>query len=169
MFKLFHPLIHIEVGHLVNLFFSIAAIVGIKKICEEFFNKEVGIIVFLILFFFPAFFGHMGFNSKDTIIAFCHVWIFYLAIMYLKSNKSSQIYCISLLAAIGTGINLFFLGSLLPLVAFFILKNLFIKNLILERSNQKNFLLIFKRFFDFLLYFSIILDRYPSEYFYFTI
>ena len=46
---------HIEVGHLVNLFFSIAAIVGIKKISEEFFNKEVGIIVFLILFFFPAF------------------------------------------------------------------------------------------------------------------
>ena len=55
---------HIEVGHLVNLFFSIAAIVGIKKISEEFFNKEVGIIVFLILFFFPAFFGHMGLTVR---------------------------------------------------------------------------------------------------------
>ena len=79
---------HLEVGHLVNLFFSITAIIGLKKICEEFFNKDVGIIVFLILFFYPAFFGHMGFNSKDTIIAFCHVWIFYLAIRYLKKLKS---------------------------------------------------------------------------------
>ena len=41
----------IEAGHLVNLFFSFATIIGIKKICEDFFNKEVGLIVFLILFF----------------------------------------------------------------------------------------------------------------------
>ena len=70
----------IEAGHLVNLFFSMTAIVGTKKISEELFNKEVGNYVFLVLFFFPAFFGHMGFNSKDTIIAFCHVWIFFYVI-----------------------------------------------------------------------------------------
>ena len=72
----------IEANHLVNLFFSLATIIGIKKICELFFNKEVGKLVFLVLFFFPAFFGHMGFNSKDTIIAFCNIWIFYSAIKY---------------------------------------------------------------------------------------
>ena len=110
---------HIEAGHLVNLFFSVTAIIGLKKICEEFFDKDVGIIVFLVLFFFPAFFGHMGFNSKDTIIAFCHVWIFYLAIRYLKTHKTPYIYYVFLLAAVGTGINLFFLGSLLPLIIFF--------------------------------------------------
>ena len=155
---------HIEAGHLVNLFFSIAAIVGIKKVCEEFFNKEVGIIVFLILFFFPAFFGHMGFNSKDTIIAFCHVWIFYLAIMYLKSNKSSQIYCISLLAAIGTGINLFFLGSLLPLVAFFIFEKFIYKKLDSKEIKPKKFLSdILKGFLIF--YFTLVLfwiDTHPN-------
>ena len=52
---------HLEVGHLVNLFFSITTIVGIKKICEEFFNKEVGVLVFLILFFFPCLFWSHGF------------------------------------------------------------------------------------------------------------
>ena len=131
---------HMEVGHLVNLFFSIATIIGIKKISEEFFNKEVGIIVFLILFLFPAFFGHMGFNSKDTIIAFCHVWIFYLAIKYIKSHESSHIYYISLLSAVGTGINLFFLGSLLPLVLFFLLEKFLFKNLIVMKLKLKNFL-----------------------------
>ena len=99
--------------------FSITAIVGIKKICEELFNRNIGMIVFIILFFFPAFFGHMGFNSKDTIIAFCHIWIFYFTIRYIKLNKGKYIYLIGLLAAIGTGLNLFFLGSLIPLILFF--------------------------------------------------
>ena len=46
---------HLEVGHLVNLIFSITAIIGLKKICEEFFNKDVGVIAFLILFSFQLF------------------------------------------------------------------------------------------------------------------
>ena len=154
----------LEVGHLVNLFFSITTIVGIKKICEEFFNKEVGVLVFLILFFFPAFFGHMGFNSKDTIIAFCHVWIFYLAIKYLKSNKSSQIYYIAVLSAVGTGINLFFLGSLLPLVIFFLLEKFVYKKFNQEKIKIKKFLGdLIKGFLIF--YFTLILfwiDTHPN-------
>ena len=71
-----------EANHLVNLFFSLATIIGIKKISEIFFNKEIGKWVFLILFFYPVFFGHMGFNSKDTIIAFCNIWIFYYIVKY---------------------------------------------------------------------------------------
>ncbi len=130
----------IEAGHLVNLFFSFATIIGIKKICEDFFNKEVSLIVFLILFFFPAFFGHMGFNSKDTIIAFCHVWIFYLAIKYLKSHQSSKIYYISVLSAVGTGINLFFLGSLLPLIVFFLLEKFVYKKFNYKELNIKKFI-----------------------------
>ena len=155
---------HMEVGHLVNLFFSIATIIGIKKISEEFFNKEVGIIVFLILFLFPAFFGHMGFNSKDTIIAFCHVWIFYLAIKYIKSHESSHIYYISLLSAVGTGINLFFLGSLLPLVLFFLLEKFLFKKLNSNEIKIKKFFGdIIKGFLIF--YFTIVLfwiDTHPN-------
>ena len=155
---------HLEVGHLVNLIFSITAIIGLKKICEEFFNKDVGVIAFLILFFFPAFFGHMGFNSKDTIIAFCHVWIFYLTIRYLKSHKSSYIYSISLLSAVGTGINLFFLGSLLPLVIFFLLEISFLKKFNYKEIEIKKFFsdLIkgFLIFYFFLVLFWI--DTHPN-------
>ena len=147
---------HFEIGHLVNLFFSIATIIGTKKICEEFFNKEVGIIVFLILFLFPAFFGHMGFNSKDTIIAFCHVWIFYLAIRYIKSHKSSQIYHIGLLSALGTGINLFFLGSLLPLIVIFLLEKFLFKRFNSEEIKLKKFFGDFIKGF-LIFYFTIVL------------
>ncbi len=155
---------HLEVGHLINLFFSITAIIGIKKICEEFFNKETGIIVFLILFFFPAFFGHMGFNSKDTIIAFCHVWIFYLAIKYLKSHKSDYFYYLSMLAAVGTGINLFFLGSLVPLLFLFLIEIFIFKKFSLKVIKVKKLLSdIFKGliiFYFFLVLFWI--DTHPN-------
>ena len=109
----------IELNHLINSTFSLATIIGIKKISEIFFNKEVGLLTFLILFFFPAFFGHMGFNSKDTIIAFCNIWIFYSALKYILYKKNKYIYYLSILTAVGTGLNLFFLGSLIPLIFFF--------------------------------------------------
>ena len=67
-----------EITHLVSLYFSLATIFGIGKVCSELFNKKVGKIVFLLLFFYPIFFGHMSINNKDTILAFSHVWIVYL-------------------------------------------------------------------------------------------
>ena len=39
----------IEVSHLLNLIFSLSAIIGIGKLTQELFNKKVGKIVFLIL------------------------------------------------------------------------------------------------------------------------
>ncbi len=129
----------IEANHLVNLFFSLATIIGIKKICELFFNKEVGKLVFLVLFFFPAFFGHMGFNSKDTIIAFCNIWIFYSAIKYTLFKEKKYIYYISILAAVGTGLNLFFLGSLIPLIIFFLMELFIFKKFSQNSLNKKEF------------------------------
>ena len=67
-----------EVNHLVNLIFSLSAIFGIGKVTKELFNKKVSKIIFIILFFYPIFFGHMSINSKDTILAFSHVWMLYL-------------------------------------------------------------------------------------------
>jgi hypothetical protein len=155
---------HVEAGHLVNLFFSVTAIIGLKKICEDFFNKDVGVIVFLILFFFPAFFGHMGFNSKDTIIAFCHVWIFYLAIRYLKSHKNSYIYYISLLAAVGTGLNLFFLGSLLPLIILFLLEIFYFKRFNRKEIKIKKYLIDFLKGFLIFYFFLVLfwIDTHPN-------
>ena len=140
---------HIEASHIINLFFSITAIIGLKKLCENLFNKKVGNIAFLILFFYPAFFGHMGFNSKDTIIAFCHIWIFYFTLKYIQTYKNKYLNLVGLLAAIGTGINLFFLGSLIPLFIFLIVEFLFLKKFLKSSIVSK------KIIFDFLVCFFI--------------
>ena len=80
----------IEATHLINLVFSLSAIIGTGKLSRELFNKNIGKIVFIILFFYPTFFGHMAFNGKDNILAFCHVWIFYLVLRYLKNQNISD-------------------------------------------------------------------------------
>ena len=71
-----------EVIRLTNLIVSLSTIFGVGKIGKELFNEKVGKITFLIFFLYPIFFGHMAINSKDTIIAFCHVWIFYLLLRF---------------------------------------------------------------------------------------
>ena len=152
--QIFPTKYHIEAGHLVNLFFSMAAIVGLKKLCENLFNKKTGIIAFLILFFYPAFFGHMGFNSKDTIIAFCHIWIFLFTIKYIQTNEGRYLNLIGILAATGTGINLFFLGSLIPLFIFFIIEFFFIKKLSKKRHSIKKVFLDFLKCF--LLFYLVL-------------
>ena len=131
----------IEANHLINLFFSLATIIGIKKISENFFNKEIGKLVFLILFFYPVYFGHMGFNSKDTIIAFCNVWIFYYLVKYLFNRETKFIYCIAVLSAVGTGLNLFFLGSLIPIILFFLIELFVIKKFNKDILNKKEFII----------------------------
>ena len=152
----FPKIYQFEANHLVNLFFSLATIIGIKKICEIFFNRDIGKIIFLILFFYPIFFGHMGFNSKDTIIAFCHIWIFYSSIKYLFNRKSKYIYNIAILSAVGTGLNLFFLGSLIPLIIFFFTELFFLKKFNKSSINKKNFFFtILKGFLIF--YFLLVL------------
>lgn len=144
-----------EVGHLINLAFSIAAIIGLKKLCSFLFNKKIGIIAFFLLFFFPAFFGHMGFNSKDTIIAFCHIWIFYLTLKYIKHHESKYLYFVGILAAVGTGINLFFLGSLIPLFIFLILELFFIKKINEKQIPLKK--LLKESLVAFLIFYSILI------------
>ena len=116
--QIFPSKYQIESSHLINLIFSLSAIFAIGKVSKELFNKKVSKIVFLILFFYPVFFGQMGFNPKDTILAFCHVWIFYSILKYLKNQTNKYVANIGILAAMGTGIQLFFLGSLIPIFIF---------------------------------------------------
>ena len=76
--QIFPKSYQIETSHLINMIFSLSAIFAIQKVSKELFNKKVGKIIFLILLFYPIFFGHMSINPKNTIVAFSHVWIFYL-------------------------------------------------------------------------------------------
>ena len=159
----------IEASHIINLFFSLIAIIGIKKISKELFNENVGKIVFLILFFFPSFFGHMALNSKDTIIAFSHVWIFYLSIQYVKKQNikhkaNNYINFIAVLAALGTGINLFFLGSLIPIFLFLLVDMLFTKKITCKDFSKKKFLIDISRGFAifYLLLVLFWIDTHPN-------
>ena len=151
----------IEVSHLINLIFSLSAIIAIKKLSTELFNENVGNYVFLILFFYPIFFGHMAFNSKDTIAAFSHVWIFYLSIQYVKKQNikhkaNSYINFIAVLAALATGINLFFLGSLIPIFLFLLIDILFTKKFACENFSKKKFLIDICRGFV-IFYFLLVI------------
>ena len=167
--KIFPSKYELQVSHLVNLFFSLATIFGISKICKILFNKKIGKIVFLILFFYPVFFGHMGFNSKDTILAFSHVWITYLAIKYLKTQniKEKSFKCIvyiGILLAVATGIQLVFIGSLLPIILFILLEIFYFKKFICKEFSYKKFLLdILKCFFVFYLLIILFwIDVHPN-------
>ena len=144
--QIFPTKYHIEAGHLVNLFFSIAAIVGLKKLCENLFNKKTGIIAFLILFFYPAFFGHMGFNSKDTIIAFCNIWIFYYIIKNIFKRENKFIFYIDVLSAVGTGLNLFFLVSVIPIIIFFVIELFLIIKFNKELNKKRIYISLIKGF-----------------------
>ena len=159
----------IEVSHLINLIFSLSTVIAVKKLSKELFNESVGNYVFLILFFYPIFFGHMAFNSKDTIAAFSHVWIFYLSIKYLKKQniklKASRcINFIAVLAALSVGIYLLFLGSLAPIFLFLLIDIFIFKKFICPTFSKKKFLIdIIKGFVIF--YFLLIIfwiDTHPN-------
>ena len=111
----------------------------------------------------------MAFNSKDTIVAFSHVWIFYLSIKYLKKQNikfkaNYYINFIAVLAALSVGINLLFLGSLIPIFLFLLIDIFFLKKFICETFSKKKFLIdIIKGFVIF--YFLLIIfwiDTHPN-------
>ena len=136
----------IEISHITNLVVSLGTIFGLSKLSSEFFNKKIGKITFLILFFYPVFFGHMGFNSKDTILAFSHVWITYLLIKYLKNQnitdkRNKYTILIGILSAVATGIQILFLGSLLPIILFISLEVIYLKKFSTKYFDVKKFFL----------------------------
>ena len=137
--KIFPLKYQIEASHFINLIFSLGVIFAIGKLSKELFNEKVSKIVFLVLFFYPVFFGHMGFNPKDTILAFSHVWIFYSILKYLKNQTNRYVTNIGILAAMGTGIQPFFLGSLIPIFIFLIYEIFIFKKIVNENFNKKKF------------------------------
>ena len=149
-----------QVNHLINLIFSLSVIFGIGKVGGELFNKKVGKVIFIILFFYPIFFGHMSINSKDTILAFSHVWMVYLILRYLRKQnikKKANKYVISLglLAALSTGIQLAFLGSQIPIIFFVLIEIFYIKKIIIKNFSKKVFL--YDLIKCFLIFYSILI------------
>ena len=151
--QIFPNQIKLEVYHIINTFLGLMTIVGFYKIAKLLFNKEIAKISSMFLFFTPFFFGHLGINNKDIILAFAHIWIIYYIYKYTffhldLKNKLLVIFKISLLAALGTGIQLLFLGSLFPIIIIF---------LGLMMLKKQNFIVIFSDFLIFLVSFFTIL------------
>ncbi len=122
----------VEIHHVINTSFGLLTIIGLYKVAKKLFNKIVAINSSIFLFLIPFFFGHLAINSKDTILAFAHVWILYYLIKYSLKNLSFKkrltvILKISTLSAIGTGIQLLFIGSLTPLIFLFFAYFIFTK------------------------------------------
>ena len=153
---LFSPNYNLKIMHLINLIASFTAIFGIKKFCKILFNNKIANYSFIILFFLPTFFGHMSINPKDTILASCNVWTAYYLLKYLSFNKSERpfkfFFNVSILTAIGTGIQLLYIGSLIPIILFFIFEAFFLKKIIKKQFKLKKFFIdLIKAFFIFYL------------------
>ncbi len=152
----------IQISHLVNLSLALSAIIAFGKIGRELFNKSVGYILMVLIILYPIFFGHMSINSKDTILAMCHGWIFYLIIRYIKDNKIRNksigyIFKIGFLLAVATGIQFLFIGTLATIILFYFFDIFIFKNLIQNNFKIKKLLLdiflVFLIFYFFLVLF----------------
>ncbi len=139
--KIFPKKYTINALHLFNTTFSILTIIGVYKFSKIIFNKTIGYILAILLYFNPIFFGHMAINSKDTIISFAFIWTFVTLLRYLKvqNNKEKRkklIIYASLFIGIGLGTRIQFIGLL-----FFLLPYIFFNN------NIKSKVFSFKKFF----------------------
>ena len=117
--QIFPNKFNLEIYHIINASMGLMTIVGLYKINKILFNKFIAKISSYLLFFIPFFFGHLAINNKDIILAFAHVWIIYYVYKYSFTNhelkkKILLIFKISVLSALGTGVQLLFLGSLIP-------------------------------------------------------
>ncbi len=122
----------IETYHVINTFFGLMILVGVHQVVKKIFNKSIAKISVSFLFFLPFFFGHLAVNNKDIIVTFAHIWTIYYLIKYSVKkfdfkNKIIILSKISILSALGTGIQLLFIGSLVPILIIFLVYLVFYK------------------------------------------
>jgi 4-amino-4-deoxy-L-arabinose transferase-like glycosyltransferase len=158
--QLFPKNIELTIFNLINLLIGWFTLIGFYKFGKILFNKKIGVLFFITLFFHPIFFGHISINPKDTILAFCHIWVFYLIFLYLEKqsknyNTTKIIWKIGILFAVGTGIQLYFLASLIPIFFFLFFEIFYYKKIIYKNFNIKKFFL--DVFFIFLIFYIMLI------------
>ena len=124
----------VEIHHIINLFLSLIAIVGLAQITKILFNKKVSKIVFIILFLNPIFFGHMSMNPKDPMVAFSNIWatlfiIKYFLTQHIEEKRKYFSTLIGIVIGFGLGIRVFFLATLLPIIFLFLIEIFFLKKI----------------------------------------
>ena len=103
----------------------------------------------------------MSFNGKDTVIVFSHIWIFYLIIRYFKKQnilekRNNYVISIAVLSALATGLELVFLGTLIPVFVFVLIEVFFIKKILTKNFSNKKLYLDFLKVF-LIFYFLLVL------------
>ena len=134
-----------EVWRLTHTAFSFLTVIGIYKVTSTLFNKKVAKIAFLLCFINPVFFGHMIMNSKDTIVAFAHVWSTYIFIKYIKNQhikekRNRYIILSGLTIGLGMGVRFPFLATLIPLFLYVIICIFFLRDNICKKFSFNKFL-----------------------------
>ena len=131
-----------EFYHLINFLVGVSGLFGLKKFVKIIFNKKISDIFFLLCAFAPLYFGHLGINPKDTIIASSNFWIMYYIIKYSIKNSNNEKSLIAtkigMLIGFGAGVRIMFLGTLIPIIIFFLLEIFFFRK-ITYKFNINNF------------------------------
>ena len=132
---------------IINFIFGLSGLFGLKKVVKFFFGNKVSTYFFIITLFSPLFFGHLFINPKDTIIATANFWIIYYVIKYLNNNndisRKNTVIKIGFFLGLGVGVRIMFLGTLIPVIVFFLFE-IFSKKIIQKKITFKDY------FFDFL-------------------
>lgn len=107
-----------EIKHLINFSFSTTSVIGLYKVLKLYSkNKNFSLLVCLITFLNPFFFGHLSFNPKDMIIFFSLIWfIYFFSIYILYKNTLKYLILFSFFFGFGCGIRLSFLILPLPII-----------------------------------------------------
>lgn len=149
-----------EALHLINMLISLSAVFALSNLFKILFNKTSAKIIFILFILYPAFFGHMAINPKDTIILVSNIWITYFVIKYLYKNnkiknKKKYILKVGFFIALGTGVTLGFAATLFPLLIFVLLEIFYFKKLS-QKINKKIFFLDLTKIILFSYFFILI-------------
>jgi len=113
--------IEVQVFYIFNFTISLIGVIGFYKLSKLLFNKEIAVYSFIFLLLFAPFFGHMLINGRDTTLLACNIWITFFSLKYfefdLVKNKKYIIY-LSIIIAVGLGVRLHFIATLIPLALY---------------------------------------------------
>ena len=145
--------------NIINFFAGISGLFGLKKVVKFFFGNKISKYFFIITLFSPLYFGHLFINPKDSIIATANFWIIYYVIKYINNNndisRKNTVIKIGFFLGLGVGVRIMFLGTLIPIIIFFLFE-FFFKKENLKRISIKNFCLDFLTVF-FIAYLLMII------------
>lgn len=148
-----------EFYHIINFLVGISGLFALKKFVKILFNKKISDIFFILSLFTPLYFGHLGINPKDTIIASANFWILYYVFKYFNNNTDTEKSLISnklgLLIGFGAGVRIMFLGTLIPIIIIFLFEIFFFKKIV-NKINVKRMIIDFLKII-FISYFLIII------------